>query len=132
MLTDVRRTLAIALSRLRMTVRETTIALKAIFHAMYADPWTSAHVTIGNRASDVEAALKSMTRRHCKQHERGLCHHEFGESFKWRSIERDTCGDYKDGSEELEDSYLWRGGLSKESEILTDELQTPEYQLCQT
>lgn len=127
MLTDIRRTLTIALSRLRMTVGETRIALEAILHAMYANPRKLAPLAIRYRASDLEATLRSMIRQHCKQHERGLCDHD--EHFKWRSTGLNIHGDHGDDSD---DSDISQGRPPRESKIIASGLQTPEYQLCQT
>ncbi|CAN9241938.1 unnamed protein product [Alternaria alternata] len=73
--------LAIALSRLRMTVAETISAFESILNAMYGGSQKVAPLATKYNHSDLEATLLSMAQRYCKQHERGTCNHEH--KFRW-------------------------------------------------
>jgi hypothetical protein len=75
--------LAIALSRLRMTVQETIAAFESILNAMYAKPRNVVPLATKYKHVGLETSLASIARKHCKQHESGLCSHE--EDFQWRS-----------------------------------------------
>jgi len=115
--------LAIALSRLRMTVEETIFAFNLILNSMYANPRKVVPLTTKYSHSNLETALASMSRQHCKQHERGLCNQDH---LFWYDITgTEHLGNDSDDSDGVNTS-------SSESAIRAFVLQRPEYQLCQT
>jgi len=127
MLMHLVRILAIALSRLRMTVEETIDAFVIILDAMYGKPRNVVPLATKYSHSDLEAALASMTRKYCKQHECGLCdedHH-----FWW-----DTTGleDLGNAPDDIGSFNTLRTRPSMESKLRVFERQTPGYHLCQT
>jgi hypothetical protein len=127
MLMDTVRILAIALSRLRMTVAQTIVALESILNAMYANARTKLPLATKYSHSNLEAALVSMVQKYCKQHEQGLCNHE--EKFQWRSTGMDTGEVYEDG-DNSDESDVWQDRYA--SQRRTFEPHAPEYHLCQT
>ncbi|RMZ73131.1 patatin phospholipase a2-related [Pyrenophora seminiperda CCB06] len=119
MLMDLVRILAIALSRLRMTVRETIAAFKPILHAMYANPRNFITLAPKYDHSNLEAALISMAQQYCKQHDQGLCSQLDKFQWNWADIDTYTAqwGDEVSYSEQEPDAPKHHG---------------PEYHLCQT
>jgi hypothetical protein len=132
MLTDVGRILAIALSRLRMTVRETITAFESILNAMYAHVRNLVPLATKYHHLYLQTRLVSMAQQYCKQHEPGLCNHE--EKFRWRAPDDENHADGEDSDDSVvsNDLNIWRDRASRESTLNMFELQTPEYHLCQT
>ena len=126
------RILAIALSRLRMTVKETIVAFESILDAMYAGPRNVVPLATRYSHSDLEAALASMNRKHCKQHERGLCNQDH--PFRWGQEDYEDPWDEgnSDDSDDTESLKPLRTRSSMDSKSYAFELRTPEHQLCQT
>jgi len=126
------RILAIALSRLRMTVGETIIAFESVLHAMYAVPRNKVPLATRYSHSNLELALASMARKYCKQHERGLCMQNH--RFSWSSTDYEDLGDGGDSEEsENKDSFdTWRNRSSLDSKLRASKRRTLEDQLCQT
>lgn len=113
-----------------MTVPETIVAFKSVLGAMYANPRKLAPLAVRYRASELEVTLRVMVRQHCKQHNRASC--DYDEHFKWRSTGLDIYEGHGDGSDDSDGPGIRRSRSFEESKILAHELQTPEYQLCQT
>lgn len=130
------RILAIALSRLRMNVEQTIVAFESILNAMYANSRNVVPLATKYSHSDLEAALASMTRQHCKQHERGLCNQDH--DFWWGTTGLEDLVSEKelddpDDSDDSDDANSWTTRRDPmESKLRAFELQSPEYQLCQT
>ena len=130
------RVLAIALSRLRMTVAETIAAFVSILNAMYGGSQKVAPLATKYNHSDLEATFLSMAQRYCKQHERGTCNHEHNFQWPLTSIVRvrddDELADQQvsndSNSLNNRDNYM----EGKQQVRYHSETHSPKHHVCQT
>lgn len=106
-----RRILAIALSRLRMTVTQTMHAFHSILSAMYTTSRPTIPLTTKYSHRNLETALVTLVQQNCKQHAPGLCNKV--ERFPWHSKEKNHLDDAENGDGQQES-------------------RSPEDYLCQT
>ena len=132
MLTGRTSILAIALSRLRMTVSETVNMFTSLLNDMYGHIRGRLPLATKYHHLPLKHALNDVAKKHCKQHGPDLCSE--GEKFRWRPPGYGTDG-YEDDSDYpavLDDLGVWQDPPSIESKLNALEQQTPEYHLCQT
>ncbi|KAF7672578.1 hypothetical protein GT037_009609 [Alternaria burnsii] len=128
--------LAIALSRLRMSVTQTIKAFESVLTAMYGSPAKLNPLATKYNHSGLEATLHWMVQQYCKQHDQESCNHE--ENFRWPLAGIPIEGD----DEGLVDPYESDGSggpdprlddfIRRQQERRRSERRGLEYHVCQT
>ncbi|KAI4619989.1 hypothetical protein J4E83_005223 [Alternaria metachromatica] len=100
--------LAIALSRLRMTVSETITAFDKILSEMYTHVRTRVTLVKKYHNIPMRKGLEAVAQQYCKQHELGQCSQE--DKFRWRAPINDDQGICLAAvrSGQLDEAYLLR------------------------